>query len=85
MSTITLQNASWQNGVTVLVHTGNSLDFDGNPSRGEQRIGFNASWPIECGNLNVQYKRDLDPDNPTGQMGAWTNIPNFGDQTVEVT
>jgi len=85
LSTITLQNADWQNGVTVLVHVGNNANFDLNPSRGQQRIPFNGTWPVDCQGFNLQYKRDLDPDNPNGQMGAWTEVPNFGDQVVNVT
>jgi hypothetical protein len=84
VATITLQNLAWQNGVNVLVHVGNNSDFDQNPSRGQQRIPFNGAWPVECGTDNLQYKRDLDPDNPKGQMGEWVEIPNFGDRTAEV-
>jgi hypothetical protein len=85
VATITLKNSQWNNGVNVLVHVGNNSNYDLNPSRGQQRVAFNGSWPMDCGEANLQYKRDLDPDHPNGQMTGWTDVPNFGDQTTDIT
>jgi hypothetical protein len=84
MAVITLQNASWSIGINVLVHVGNNQDPNQNASKGQQNIPFNGTWPVDCGGDNLQYKRDLDPDHPDGQMTGWTEVPNFGDQTVDL-
>jgi hypothetical protein len=84
MATITLTNAVWNDGVSVVVHVGNGAEFDKNPSKGQIFLVRNASWAVECGAENLQYKRDLNPESPDGRMSGWTEIPNSGDQVVEI-
>jgi hypothetical protein len=84
MSVITLKNAAWDHGVHVVVHVGNGPDAEKNPSKGQIYLVRNASWAVDCGPENLQYKRDLDPNSPDGRMSAWMEIPNSGDQVVEI-
>lgn len=71
-------------GVTVDVQVGDG-PTGSNPSIGQRLISFGEAWPIDAGAANVNYRRDLDPDHPTGEYGVWIDVPNYNeDVNVDV-
>jgi hypothetical protein len=83
-STVNLLNNAWQSGVRTEVHKGNNQDANQNPSLGIRVVAYGDVWPITT-TENVQWRRELDPDAPTGQWAGW-NEQAYGldGQTYEI-
>jgi len=70
-STLNLHNNGWHAGCQTEVHTGNNANADLNPSLGVQNVADGAFWPIQM-TANVQWRRERDQGQPTGQWTVWT-------------
>ena len=83
-ATITLVNNSWNN-LSVDIRVGPSQNCDQNGAQAPLSIPRGSSSAVEVGTQNLCYRRDLNPDQPTGTWTNWVYIPNFGhDDSVTV-
>lgn len=80
-STVNLRNSAWQAGVRVEAHKGMNQDPDQNPSLGIQMIPYDEAWQI-ISDVNVQWRREVDPDQPQGQWTQWNDVPVYVDPNV---
>ena len=84
MSTLALYNQFWTKGVNIEVDFADRADSPVNPSSRIRQIAYQADWRVH-GAANLRYRRDLNPDNPDGQMTGWTTVQDLGaDQTESV-
>jgi hypothetical protein len=70
--TVTLHNRVWRNGVTIDVRVGNNANCELNTAQGQRTVPYNGQTTISGGTQSVCYRRDQNPDNPTGRWGSWT-------------
>jgi len=82
MSTLALYNQFWTKGVNIEVDFGDGDDSAVNPSRGIRQIAYQADWRVLTA-ANLRYRRDLNPDNPDGQMTGWTIVQDLGADRIE--
>ena len=82
MSTLALYNQFWTKGVNIEVDFGDGADSAVNPSRGIRQIAYQADWRVLTA-ANLRYRRDLNPDNPDGQMTGWTIVQDLGADRIE--
>jgi hypothetical protein len=68
--TVNLHNNAWNAGIRTEVHVGNNQDPDLNASQGIRVVNLGDQWSITAAE-NVQWRRDQDPNTPTGQWTEW--------------
>jgi hypothetical protein len=83
VSTISLKNEDYPNGVKVNARVGSDDDPDANRDLGMRMVGFNDTWDIDAGTDDAWYRTDRDPDHPTNEWSNWTRISNFGSDRDE--
>lgn len=82
MSTIVFHNQFWAKGVNIEIHFGDSAGPHVTPSTQIRQIAYQADWRVHTA-ANLRYRRDLNPDNPDGQMTGWTPVPDLGADRIE--
>jgi hypothetical protein len=77
--TVILRNQSW-NTTTVEARQGNLAGAENNPPvAGSPKVmHLNEDWVIYSDGEDVYYRRDADPDHPTGTMTDWTLRACYG-------
>jgi len=73
--TVTLVNRDWTS-VNVEVRRGNEKDCAQNATFETKKLGRNDEWPVPAPDVDVCYRRDLDPDHPNGQWAGWHRVPH---------
>jgi hypothetical protein len=79
---ITFHNQFWAKGVNIEIHFGDSAGPHATPSTWIRQIAYQARWRV-CATANLRYRRDLNPDNPDGQMTGWTMVQGVGTDWTE--
>jgi|HubBroStandDraft_1064217.scaffolds.fasta_scaffold1812625_1 hypothetical protein len=82
MSTLAFYNRFWTKGVNVEVDFADNADSPVNPPSRSRQIAYQADWRVQAGG-NLRYRRDLNPDNPDGQMTGWTLVQDLGSDRIE--
>jgi len=77
--TVILRNVNW-NRVKVEARKGNAGNIESNPpvSGSPKTLQRDEDWVIRSNAEDVYYRRDTDPDHPTGEMSVWTHRPCYG-------
>jgi hypothetical protein len=77
---VVIHNPSW-NSVTIQVRVGNNGSCDQNAASGPYTIARGAAVTITTNGEDVCWRRDLDPDHPTGSWTQW-NRQSVGSPTA---
>jgi hypothetical protein len=58
---------------------------EGNPVYAKPKVEYDAKVTVEIeGSADVWWRRELNPDFPTGRYGGWVRKSVFGDNEYDV-
>jgi hypothetical protein len=84
MAVLRLHNPQWDR-VTVEVRRGNNNSCDDNTPYQTKQMLRDDTWEIEHDEMDICWRRDVDPDNPDGEMMGWNRQSYLdGDHDVDL-